>query len=550
MVREGRVFISSATDPDFGAGYYVQALEVGAQVSAGSSGNTIAVRAGHGFAALDKLIVGTDTTKFKSVLSVTSTQLTLDVGQTVTVAAGDLLVNLGADTGSTSPQYDGNGLTIYTDMDYSTQATTNTVLTDANGRYRYHHKGVGIWELVRSGLTPIALYANVYTPALTLNFDKPSANATDATGLQFFRDGNQVWAFGEDFYSGTQSYFALWSHKGITGTSGDIFGVSWFGAETENIHGGVGGADSPKWCFNTTPFGNYASSWTYLFMGGGKSGAARQALFGHLDYSSAVQGGVDVYFSGTTNNGIELRNDDGSSFRSTVRFCRTTTQGGSTIGADWLVGMGVSTGANTFHVYDQTNSKNHWVLDTSRNHGFSTNGLTSPTHPFHFQHSSATTNAAVDEFKLDLRSSGTAAVGLGLYHSLFIQDAGGTSQRAASLGAVLTDATAGAITANAELWSSYVVAPILAVTHTRRAGINTTSPPTALSVGLDAANEAALTLAASTSTPPNPSASSEGAIYVKGGKLVLQYNDATTVRYKYLDLTGTGVTWVHTTSAP
>lgn len=53
-----------------------------------------------------------------------------------------------------------------------------------------------------------------------------------------------------------------------------------------------------------------------------------------------------------------------------------------------------------------------------------------------------------------------------------------------------------------------------------------------------------------TTTPANPSASSEGNIYIKGGMLVIQYNDASTVRFKYLDLTGTGVTWVHTTVAP
>jgi hypothetical protein len=52
------------------------------------------------------------------------------------------------------------------------------------------------------------------------------------------------------------------------------------------------------------------------------------------------------------------------------------------------------------------------------------------------------------------------------------------------------------------------------------------------------------------STPTDPTSSSEAKIYLKADKLVLQFNDAGTVRYKYLDLTGTGVTWVHTTSAP
>lgn len=51
-------------------------------------------------------------------------------------------------------------------------------------------------------------------------------------------------------------------------------------------------------------------------------------------------------------------------------------------------------------------------------------------------------------------------------------------------------------------------------------------------------------------TPPSPTASAEVNEYFKNGKKVIQYNDGGTVRYKYLDLTGTGVTWVHTTSAP
>jgi hypothetical protein len=168
MVREHRVLISSVGDPDFGASYYVTAYEVGAQVTSGSPGNTVTVRAGHGFAALDKFIVGTSTAQFKTILSVTATVLTLNVGQTVTVAAGDLLVNLGADTGSSLPNYDGAGLTVYTDMDYSNEAIDNTVTTDANGRYRYYHKGIAVWELVRSSLTaPFALYTDAGISAVT-----------------------------------------------------------------------------------------------------------------------------------------------------------------------------------------------------------------------------------------------------------------------------------------------------------------------------------------------------------------------------------------------
>ena len=177
MVREGRVLISVATDPDFGSSYYVTAYEIGAQVTSGSAGNTVTVRAGHGFAAGDKFIVGTSTAQFKSILSVASTQLTLDVGQTVTVSAGDLLVNLAADTGSSLPNYDGAGLTVYTDMDYSNVATNNTVQTDSNGKYRYFHKGIERWELIRSSLTaPIALYLDSGASAVT-SADSTTDNA-------------------------------------------------------------------------------------------------------------------------------------------------------------------------------------------------------------------------------------------------------------------------------------------------------------------------------------------------------------------------------------
>ena len=159
MVREGRVFISVATYPDFGASYYVTAYEVGAQVTSGSSGTTATVRAGHGFAANDKFIVGTDATKYNTVTAVTSTTLTITA---MSLSAGDLLVNLGADTGITAPNYNGAGLTIYTDMAYGSVATNNTVQSDANGKYRYYHKGISIWELIRSSLTvPMALYTDV-----------------------------------------------------------------------------------------------------------------------------------------------------------------------------------------------------------------------------------------------------------------------------------------------------------------------------------------------------------------------------------------------------
>ena len=39
-------------------------------------------------------------------------------------------------------------------------------------------------------------------------------------------------------------------------------------------------------------------------------------------------------------------------------------------------------------------------------------------------------------------------------------------------------------------------------------------------------------------------------IYIKGTYLIFKYWDATTYRYKYLDLSGTGTTWTHSTTEP
>jgi len=51
-------------------------------------------------------------------------------------------------------------------------------------------------------------------------------------------------------------------------------------------------------------------------------------------------------------------------------------------------------------------------------------------------------------------------------------------------------------------------------------------------------------------TPSDPLVSAQARFYFKDNKIIFMYDDAGTVRYKYLDLTGTGVTWVAVTSAP
>lgn len=51
-------------------------------------------------------------------------------------------------------------------------------------------------------------------------------------------------------------------------------------------------------------------------------------------------------------------------------------------------------------------------------------------------------------------------------------------------------------------------------------------------------------------SPSTPFQYWEAHVYLRNNKFIIQWNDSGTVRYKYLDLSGTGVTWVHTTSAP
>lgn len=150
--RENTLLVPTAAKTTSGASYDATAYPVGAIASAGSSGTTITVDAGHSFRVADKYLLGpggantfsgTDT-----VQSVTAT--TVVMGQSVTIVSGDALVNLGPDTGTSAPNYDGSPLVIYSDADGSTAVSNSRVVASAAGEYSYYHKGDGrFWELVR-----------------------------------------------------------------------------------------------------------------------------------------------------------------------------------------------------------------------------------------------------------------------------------------------------------------------------------------------------------------------------------------------------------------
>jgi hypothetical protein len=80
--------------------------------------------------------------------------------------------------------------------------------------------------------------------------------------------------------------------------------------------------------------------------------------------------------------------------------------------------------------------------------------------------------------------------------------------------------------------------------------IGDSQPESAIHLSNTTLAHAALTFDESTNTPANPGSGTQARLYLRGDKAIIQFNDGGTIRYKYLDLTGTGVTWVHTTSAP
>ena len=149
--RSDTLLPSLAGVPSYGASFQVTAYAIGGQAASSSSGSTITVRAGHGFEAGDKFLLRPGSSNIftgnDSVQSITST--TIVMSGSYSVASGDLLVNLGPDTGTSAPAYDGSGATVYSDMDGSTAIGNATVLTGQFGGFEYWTDAVEVWELFR-----------------------------------------------------------------------------------------------------------------------------------------------------------------------------------------------------------------------------------------------------------------------------------------------------------------------------------------------------------------------------------------------------------------
>lgn len=178
-----------------GSGYTVTVLEPGGIASATSTGATITLHAGHGFAAGDKIIVGGDSSTFSGsqvVSSTTSTSITMD-GGTYNVAAGDTILNLGADTGTSTPNWDA-GRDIYSDPTGTTAITKSTgPVVNSEGEYQYY-ADQSAWEVIRSGSTvqDVVIAAVPQNYRSTTNPDAtgyPLANVDDVA-LKLYRSGD------------------------------------------------------------------------------------------------------------------------------------------------------------------------------------------------------------------------------------------------------------------------------------------------------------------------------------------------------------------------
>jgi hypothetical protein len=83
-------------------------------------------------------------------------------------------------------------------------------------------------------------------------------------------------------------------------------------------------------------------------------------------------------------------------------------------------------------------------------------------------------------------------------------------------------------------------------------GINQTAPISQLHIGQTSlvADSGTICIDEKDTTPANPAANSQAKVYMKADKIVIQYNDAGTVKYRYMDLTDTTATWTYSTTAP
>ena len=150
-----------------GAAYRVNVYQIGGQASAASSGDTIQLGGGHGFTVGDKFLLRKADDNWiysagATVQTANPTDIVMSSG-TWPVAAFDLLVNLGPDTGVPDPAYDGSSIVTYEDMGKALTAANSEHATDSEGNYFYWTEAAIVWELIRDTmLAPARLRPQVF----------------------------------------------------------------------------------------------------------------------------------------------------------------------------------------------------------------------------------------------------------------------------------------------------------------------------------------------------------------------------------------------------
>ena len=155
------------------ASYNVIAYAQGAMVNGNQTTATPTVHAGHGFTtSVDSIVVRAGAMlagSFTTCETLSSTSVTL--GGSLILLDGDLIYNLGADTGTSTPLFDGSTYNIYDNPNADSPALDNsTVTTNADGEYAYFYGGSDLWELVLTAAMVVAdavpgVHAGVIGPA-------------------------------------------------------------------------------------------------------------------------------------------------------------------------------------------------------------------------------------------------------------------------------------------------------------------------------------------------------------------------------------------------
>jgi len=239
-------------------GYTVSALAKGAQATAVSTGSTITIAPGHGFTVGDKIAVwhSSALAGYSGVNTVATANATSIVmtGGAYSVAVGDLIINFGADTGTSAPNLDGGDVAMYSDATVQTQVYSVTTGTNGDYAYWYYTPLFPIWEIIRTGSTVIGVVQDV-VPPLPIN-----VSAT--------RGDNSV-----TLRAGVDEEIQRWSTT-LTGNKTVTLSVvgAWEGAHFRIVRSGLGAFT--------------------LNVGGLKTIASATAAFVDVHYSASASGWV------------------------------------------------------------------------------------------------------------------------------------------------------------------------------------------------------------------------------------------------------------------